>query len=397
MQGSGSVRIRRSKRASVALEAAIGAVVLTAASAYGLQAYQEIALATDLKRMTTVLAESVAKFDIARNVGASPTSLQALHPGLAPFFAQGGPVQGIAEQFLEQYGGVPDAMNVHRRTIDLDRVEVEAALIDFRAISLSGGSVGDIVSALDQLLEVQDLAVQGSPGMNMNVPPINSAQVASVLSTPGRPVTAQTVDAALLVSGLTIDDINTFLDIYRDLGNSGNRANIPSGGTLIFLPRFLGPSPTDTTYQWSVNRPAASSSSSCMNSGNPPAVIPLTVQNVLDGTVFGGLQAELSGILYHSPANPGVRGKPFLADHVQAMALVRSCVRIRNRIPILGLRPEREFMAFHAIPISDQLVPFGGDDSQSSLAVAGTALVSCWGALAPNKRNGYGILECLIP
>ena len=162
MQGSGSVRIRRSKRASVALEAAIGAVVLTAASAYGLQAYQEIALATDLKRMTTVLAESVAKFDIARNVGASPTSLQALHPGLAPFFAQGGPVQGIAEQFLEQYGGVPDAMNVHRRTIDLDRVEVEAALIDFRAISLSGGSVGDIVSALDQLLEVQDLAVQGS-------------------------------------------------------------------------------------------------------------------------------------------------------------------------------------------------------------------------------------------
>lgn len=371
MQGSGSVRIRRSKRASVALEAAIGAVVLTAASAYGLQAYQEIALATDLKRMTTVLAESVARLDIAANVGSSPTSLAALHPSLVPFFASNGPVRGITDQFLEQYGGAPDA-SVHSATIDLDRVEVEAALIDFRAISLDGGVLGDFVSALDNLVVV---AQNG---------PVSAVDVGNELGIP-----AFQVNGALGLSGLTINEINDFVGIYEALGNTGDRVGSASGGTIIFLPRFLGPNPTSTTYGWNADRPGTSGTS-CMGS------TPLTVQNVLSGSVFGGFQVELAGSVLHqsNATNPGVRGKPFLADHVQVMALVRSCVRIRNRTPGGGVR---EFVAVHAVPISDQLTPFDGAVSASTdLSQAGLRAVGCWGRLSPSERNAYGILRCLI-
>ena len=369
----GSVRIRRSKRASVALEAAIGAVVLTAASAYGLQAYQEIALATDLKRMTTVLAESVARLDIATNVGSTPASLGALHPGLVPFFASNGPVRGITDQFLEQYGGAPDA-SVHSSTIDLDRVEVEAALIDFRAVSLNGGVLDDVVNGLDLLLLDQD----GSGGA------VSVAQVASRLGTSSSVVSLQ-----LTSSGLTIGDVNTFLNIYRTLGASGNRVNPPSGGTLIFLPRFLGPNPTSTTYGWNADRPGTSGTT-CMGS------TPLTVQNVLNGSVFGGFGAVLSGgglNIGHATA-PHVRGKSFLADHVQVMVLVRGCVRIRTRTP--GGSP-REFVAVHAVPISDQLTPFDGASSRhASLGAALSGSPACWRALSPALQNGYGILRCLI-
>jgi hypothetical protein len=375
MQGSGSVRIRRSKRASVALEAAIGAVVLTAASAYGLQAYQEIALATDLKRMTTVLAESVAKLDIARNVGRSPTSLDALDNPLLEFFAPGvgvrSPAWAITNQFLQQYGGVPDAMNVHDRTIDLKLVEVEAALIDFRAISLNGDSVNDTVTALDLLLALRSIFS------------LNEAQLLDIIGIPPEEVEQ---------AGLRPGDVDTFLDIYEDLGNSGNRVNPSSGGTTIFLPRFLGPSPTDTTYKWSAG--SAGSGGSC--AGNTA----LTVENVVDsGSGFGGLRAEItedSSIEEQDATNPNVRGKSFLADHVQVMALVRSCVRIRNRMP--GGGDTRDFVAVHAVPISDQLVPFDGDDSQSSTLGedAGRRAASCWGGLPVTQRNGHGILRCLI-